>query len=149
MSLIELLPAGAIVAELRSGAREQLFAQLCAPVAAATGIPARELVDALAEREAAGSTALGSGIAVPHGTHAGIDRIVASFGRSREGVSFDAPDDEPVHFFVALLRPSEATSAHLQALASIGQLLARADVRAELLAAPDAAAIEHIIRARG
>jgi nitrogen PTS system EIIA component len=148
MNLTELLPVEMILADLEGTTADALFVELCTPLAGVVGIPAVELAQALAEREALASTALGSGIAVPHGVHPGLDRVVASFGRARTGVAFDAPDGEPVHFFVALLRPPEAVGAHLTALARVGQLLGHASVREALLAAPDAAAMHRIIRER-
>ncbi|MBC7976285.1 MAG: PTS sugar transporter subunit IIA [Myxococcales bacterium] len=148
MTLTELLPARAILADLQGHSREELFAELCGPVSRETGIPVAELADALAEREQLASTALGSGIAVPHGVHAGLDRVVACFARARAGIEFGAPDGEPVQFFVALLRPPDAAASHLKALARVSQLLSNVAVREQLLSAPDAEAIHRIVRER-
>ncbi len=139
------LQPGAIVADLQGGDAPSVFAELCAPLAASEGIPVGELVAALGEREALASTALGEGIAMPHGVHPGLARIVASFGRSRAGVPFGAPDGKPVHVFVALLRPPEAAAAHLKALAQWSRVLASASHREALLLAPTADEIARIL----
>jgi PTS system nitrogen regulatory IIA component len=137
----------AIVPDLVGRDAAAIFAELCAPLAAATGVPSAELVAALAEREALASTAVGNGVAIPHGTHPGLARIVACLGRSRGGVPFGAPDGAPVMLFVALLRPVEVAGAHLKALARVSQLLGNEDVRAELLAAPTAEQMQAILDA--
>src|SRR5262249_33568045 len=50
------------------------------------------LVGALEERERLNSTALGEGVAIPHGKLSGLTRVVAAFGRSRRGVDFSSLD---------------------------------------------------------
>jgi len=149
MTVFQLFHADAIVADLTGNDAQTVFAELCAPLARSEAIPVAELVAALAEREALASTALGNGVAIPHGVHPALTRIVASFGRSRAGVPFASPDGEPVHLFVALVRPPEATSAHLKALARVSHLLASAPVRAALLAAHTAEDIQRILAERG
>lgn len=135
------MPAVDAIVELVGRTASDVFAELCIPLAERTAIPRAELVAALHEREALAPTAFGSGIAVPHGVHPALTRMLACFGRSRAGVDVDAPDGRPVHLFVALVRPPEAVDAHLAALASWSRVLADASLRAELIAAePDALA---------
>lgn len=57
------------------------------------------MLQVLLEREKLGSTGIGDGIAIPHGKLAGLDETVIAFGRSREGVAFEALDGKPVHLF--------------------------------------------------
>lgn len=135
----------AIVPELVGRDAAAIFAELCAPLEATTGVPADELQAALAEREAVAPTALGHGIAIPHGVHASLTRTAIVLGRSRAGLDFAAPDGAPVHLFVALLRPPDATDDHLEQLARISRLLVDGSRRAALLGAADAAAIARIV----
>ncbi|MBX7079308.1 MAG: PTS sugar transporter subunit IIA [Nannocystaceae bacterium] len=136
----------AIVAELHGSTVDEILAQLCEPVARDTGVPLPELLATLREREALASTALGSGIAMPHGEHPGLSRVFAVLGRARTPVAMAAPDDTPVQLFVALLRPPAASAAHLKALAQWSRVLSDAGTRAALLAAPDAAAIAALLQ---
>lgn len=142
------LSPDAIIADLTGSDATTIFAELCAPLVAAAGIAGSELAHALAEREALAPTALGGGVAMPHGVHPQLSRIVASFGRSIRGVDFGAPDGKPVHLFVALIRPSEDSGLHLKALARWSGVLSSAAAREALLAAPDSAAILSIVRER-
>ncbi len=136
----------AIVAELQGSTLEVIFPQLCEPISLATGIPLSELVATLREREALASTALGTGIAMPHGEHAGLTRVFTVLGRARAPVDMAAPDGVAVQLFVALLRPPAASVAHLKALAQWSRVLSDADTRAALLWAPDAAAMAALLQ---
>jgi PTS system nitrogen regulatory IIA component len=81
------------------------------------------VVNTLLEREKLGSTGIGDGIAIPHGKIANLDQLIVSFGRSIEGVEFDAMDGKPAHLFFLLLAPENTTGQHLKALAKISKML--------------------------
>jgi PTS system nitrogen regulatory IIA component len=81
------------------------------------------VVNTLLEREKLGSTGIGDGIAIPHGKIADLDNLIVSFGRSMEGVEFDAMDGKPAHIFFLLLAPENTTGQHLKALAKISKML--------------------------
>ncbi len=140
-----ILHTDAILDDLQGQDGVTVFTELCAPLARAEGVALEELVASLVEREALASTAVGHGVAMPHGIHPGLRRVVASFGRSRTGIDFAAPDGAPVKLFVALIRPPDAAAAHLKALARYSQLLVNASVREALLAAPSAEDIRRIL----
>jgi PTS system nitrogen regulatory IIA component len=148
MKLAELFPIDAIIVDIVGDDVSTVFAELVAPMARATGIAADELVAALLEREALASTAIGHGLAIPHGVHPRLSGIVGALGRSRAGVSMGAPDGAPVHLFVALLRAPEGSNAHLKALARVSQLLAHAPTREAFVAAASAAEVHEILRER-
>jgi len=104
------------------------------------------LVSALEDRERLNSTALGDGVAIPHGKLPGIRRVFAAFARSRDGVDFQSIDGKPTHLFFLLVAPEDSAGAHLKALARISRLLKDAGFRERLLAAPDAATLWTVIR---
>lgn len=149
MTLPLSLAHDAIIAELAGTDTESVFTELCAPIARSEGVPVDALVAALLEREQLASTAVGHGVAMPHGVHPGLQRVVACFGRSRVGLQFGAPDGVPVRLFVALVRPPDAASTHLKALAKWSQLLASDEVRGALLVAPTADDIRRVLDERG
>ncbi len=104
------------------------------------------LVRALEDRERLNSTALGEGVAIPHGKLPGVKRVVAAFGRSRAGIDFQSLDGRPTHLFFLLVAPEDSAGAHLKALARISRLLKDASFRERLMQAPDAAALFRTIR---
>ena len=81
------------------------------------------MLHVLLEREKLGSTGIGDGIAIPHGKIAGLDEMVVAFGRSREGIDFEAMDGKPVHLFFLLMAPENSAGQHLKALAKISRML--------------------------
>jgi len=94
-----------------------------------------DMVNTLLEREKLGSTGIGDGIAIPHGKLANLDELIVSFGRSKEGVEFDAMDGKPAHIFFLLMAPEDTTGKHLKALAKISKMLKDSIFRKKLLEA--------------
>lgn len=94
-----------------------------------------ETLAALKAREEKISTGIGSGVAIPHAFSEDIDNVVAVFGRSKEGVNFEAIDNNPVHYIVLFVVPQKEYHLHLRTLAAIAKLFTRSDVRTQLSAA--------------
>jgi PTS system nitrogen regulatory IIA component len=84
-------------------------------------IAADRLLEVLLEREALQSTGIGEGVAIPHGKLPGLDRLVATFARSNEGVEFDSIDGQPTHHFFLLVVPEHSGGQYLKALARISR----------------------------
>lgn len=78
---------------------------------------------ALLAREAAHTTAMGSGVAVPHATLAGLERPVVMVAVSPNGVPFGPVGLDPVHVFFVLLSPPNQTGLHIKLLARIARLV--------------------------
>ena len=97
-------------------------------------------MEALLEREALGSTGLGSGVAVPHARIEGLDRVLAVFVRLDTPVAFGAVDDRPVDLLFALFAPPRDGAEHLRALAAVSRALRSPELREHLRKArtPDA-----------
>ena len=79
------------------------------------------LFHSLRERENVGSTAIGHGIAIPHGRIKGLKTACGAFLRLRTPVPFDAPDGKPVGLLFVLLVPEQATEQHLQILSELAE----------------------------
>jgi nitrogen PTS system EIIA component len=109
-------------------------------------IPSDELAAVLAERERLGSTAIGDGIAIPHGKLPSVTKILGTFGRHVSGVDFESLDGNPTHIFFMLVAPEDSTSLHLKALARVSRLLRDGNFRDKLLTAPDANELFRLIR---
>ena len=91
------------------------------------------LYSVLLEREQIGSTGVGNGVAIPHGKVAGLKEIIFCFGRSLNGVNFEAIDNRPVYLFALLLSPIDIASEYLQALAHVSTVLKQHTNRLKLL----------------
>ncbi len=134
MKLTEILVRDACVIDLKARTKKEALAELVAALAPNTvGLEAKQLVDLLMERERLGTTAMGDGIAIPHARIETLGRLVASFGRSRDGVEFEAVDGNPTHLFFLLVAPGKEGSQHLLTLARLSRLLGRPKFRQRLM----------------
>ncbi len=147
MRITDILEPTAILDDVAGSTAAEVLAQICRPLAAATGLDAPALVEALLARERQCSTGLGDGAAIPHAKIAGLRGLVAGFGRSRAGIDFKAVDSKPTTLFFVLLSPEGAPGLHLGALARISRLLQSAALRESLLRANGAAEIRRLIAA--
>ena len=122
-----------------------MLAELCRPVAQLHGLEAGRLVQVLLDREKLGSTGVGEGVAIPHGKLPGLPTLVATFGRSREGVDYRSADGKPARLFFALFAPENSAGAHLKALSRVSRIFRLPAFREAILAAPTAAEIHRLI----
>lgn len=104
------------------------------------------LVEVLWERERLGSTAIGDGIAIPHGKLPGLKGVIGAFGRHAAGVDFDSLDGSPTHLFFLLVAPEDSVGQHLKALARVSRLLKDRAFREKLIGAADRAELFRLIR---
>ena len=81
------------------------------------------LLQRLLEREALGTTALGSGVAIPHCKIAGLSRVLVAVATVPDGVDFEAEDGEPVRLVFLVVSPANAPADHLRSLAAISRWL--------------------------
>ena len=104
---------------------------------------------AVKKRETSMSTGIGFGIGIPHASTDLILEVVGALGRSKEGLSFDALDNQPVKLVMLFLVPQGQFQKHLHTLANIAKLLHKADFRQALEQAPDAGAMLNVIKEYG
>ena len=141
MKLTDILPEGLIIQSLHGADKDAVLRELAQCMAEAQPkINAQRLADVLWEREKLGSTAIGDGIAIPHGKLAALPTVVAAFGRHRAGVDFQSLDGKPTRLFFLLVAPEDSVGQHLKALARVSRLLKDPAFRERLLTAesPDA-----------
>lgn len=145
MKISEILNPEAVLADLKGQNKPQILRELAARLADGRQLSVEDLTAVLSERERLGSTAIGDGIAIPHGKIRGVEQIVGTFGRKLEGVDFDSLDGNPTHLFFLLVAPEDSASLHLKALARVSRLFRDNSFREHLLTAPDAAEIYRLI----
>lgn len=97
-----------------------------------------EILEKVLEREKKMSTGIGYGIAVPHAKYDGIKDICLAVGVAKEGVPFEAIDDEPVHLIYVMISPAETAEPHILTLSAISRMMSYDDMRHLLKEAKDA-----------
>lgn len=140
-----ILPVAHIVPDMEVGSKKRLFEEVGKLLAQPEGLSAGEVFDCLFAREKLGTTALGQGVAIPHGRHTGLQTAAAAFVRTKEPVDFDAPDGKPVSLVFVLLVPEHATGEHLEILSHLAERFSDKAVRDALLAAENAEVIRNLL----
>lgn len=134
MNITDILTRERIVPDLRGTTKAEILEELATMLDAdVASVGVDTIVDVLRERERLNSTAIGDGIAIPHGRVSNIDAVIAGFARSASGVDFDSVDRKPTHLFFVLLAPDDAAALHLKALARISRLLKDGEFRSQLV----------------
>jgi PTS system nitrogen regulatory IIA component len=118
MSLEAMFPSEAVVVPMRATSVDEALVELAGVLARAHGLQSDQVLLQLREREQLGSTAIGEGVALPHG-RGEVEHTVAALGISPQGILWG---EARVHVVVALLSP-RAGREHIEALAKIGRRL--------------------------
>jgi nitrogen PTS system EIIA component len=138
MTIEEVLHKECVVSDLKGTTKKEVVRELVDALKNANLIEdAEKAVNVVLERERLGSTGIGDGVAIPHGKLKGIQNILCAFGRSREGIDFDAVDHKPAHIFFLLIAPEDSASMHLQMLSRISKILRDAAFRKNLVEVAD------------
>ncbi|AAZ96484.1 Possible PTS IIA-like nitrogen-regulatory protein PtsN [Thiobacillus denitrificans ATCC 25259] len=136
MNLIApLLTPATTLLDVSFSSKKKLFEHAAELFAQTHGLKASDIFSSLFERERLGSTALGYGIAIPHGRIKGLQDAAGAFYRLSTPLEFDAPDNQPVSLCFVLLVPKDANEAHLQILGELAQLFGDEGMRARMFEA--------------
>lgn len=146
MHITDFLKPELIVADLGAQDKARVIAELSEKISSEyPNLAAADLERVLWERERLESTGIADGVAIPHGKMASLDELLAAFGRSPEGVDFQAIDGKPSHIFFVLVAPENSVGLHLKALARISRLCKDPGFRERLLQARGAEEIYRVI----
>jgi len=148
MKIVDLIKRDMVVPALQATDKNGLLEELADYMAKHhPRIDRAVLSKVLIEREALASTAIGEGVAIPHGKLGAVSEIIACLGRAPSGVEFDSMDGHPTYLFFVLVAPESSTGAHLKALARISRVFKDPEFRKRLLDASDAEAMYHVVAA--
>jgi nitrogen PTS system EIIA component len=146
MKVVDFLRPDLVISRLGGSAKADVLAEMSTHLAKhQSGIDPTALRKVLEERELLASTAIGDGIAIPHGKLDTVEHLVGTLGRSVPGLEFDSIDGKPTHLVFMLVAPSSSTGIHLKALARLSRLFRDADFRRRLIEASDDAAMYKVI----
>src|SRR5215218_5293740 len=123
MTITDLVAPEAILPALKVISKKQALQELAARASALTGQNERSVFEVLLQREKLGTTAVGYGVAIPHGKLPKLEKLFGLFARLERPIDFEAMDGQPVDLVFLLLAPEGAGADHLKALARIARLL--------------------------
>lgn len=134
MKITDILDSSRIIPDLKGKEKGEVLEEMAAWLGARhRALDDAGLIKVLREREKISSTAIGDGVALPHGKVPGLDRICALFARSVGGVDFASLDGRPTYLFFLLVAPEDAAADHLKALARVARLLKDDSLREQLM----------------
>jgi PTS system nitrogen regulatory IIA component len=142
----DLLSPGRILANVRINSKKRLLELISTTLAQKNKeLNPREIFESLCCREQLGSTALGNGVAIPHGRINGTDDVEAVFLQLSKPLPFDAEDGKPVDLIFALIVPKLCTEDHSKLLSSIAGRFSDPALIEQLREATDINEIWHLL----
>ena len=145
MMITDLVAPEAILPALKVISKKQALQELAARASALTGQNERSVFEVLLQREKLGTTAVGYGVAIPHGKLPKLEKLFGLFARLERPVDFESLDGQPVSLIFLLLAPEGAGADHLKALARVARVLRDPDTARKLRESRDAEAIYAVL----
>lgn len=143
MKINELIDQNNILISLNPMSKDEAITQLV-QILAKNGYlkDEQQFSTAVNQREHEISTAVGYGVAIPHGRSKGVNQATIAVLRNLSGIQWD---QEQVNLVFMIAAPEQASDTHLKMLSKISTFLMDETFRAKLLVAPDAQAIYQAI----
>nr|WP_307775029.1 PTS sugar transporter subunit IIA [uncultured Cetobacterium sp.] len=85
------------------------------------------------EREKAGSTGIGVGVAIPHARTDSVKEVVVSLGLLTTPVDFDSIDGEKVRIVVLVGAPKEKSKKYLEFLSTLSRIFRNKKIRDSII----------------
>jgi PTS system fructose-specific IIC component len=123
MFLGKHMNADLVLCDLRSENKMDAIGELVDLFARAGIVEDKESFrDTIRRREELESTAIGQGVAIPHGRSGAVKELKVAFARSKKGIDFKALDKKPVHILFVVAAPENVQKEYLQLIAKIARL---------------------------
>ena len=147
MRISECLEKNSVFPELVSTTKPDVLREISEKIAEAVPrLNMQRLNETLAEREEICSTAIDSGVAIPHVKLLDIPDVTIAFARSEIGVDFDSLDGERTHLFAVLITPENCPmETRVKLLARLSRILGQNDLRPKLVASKEASEIYNLL----
>ena len=135
-----------IIANLKAATRTDAIEKLAATIANSFDMETKkQIIDEAMIREREFGTAIGNGVAIPHLRLKELKNPILVFGRSLEGIDWDAPDGGPVHHIFFLATPMATADLHVQILASIARAMELPENRQDISSAANSVALLQVL----
>lgn len=145
MFLIDFLTPDLVRAGVLVHSKKRALEYIAELLARSAGVSVDDVMCALCTRERLGTTALGGGVAVPHGRIRELETVTGALIRLEQAVDFHAADGQPVDLLFVLLVPAHVNEDHLMLLAQIAEMLSEPSFVDQLRSAADSDALYELI----
>lgn len=123
MKLQDILSTGSVSYNAGITNKKRLIHRIAEKSEQLYGLDHDIVAAALLDREALGSTGVGSGVAIPHARFEALECVVGLFMRLDKPIDFESVDRQPVDLIFTLLAPQKEGAEHLKALALVSRTL--------------------------
>ncbi|MGC8642386.1 MAG: cation:proton antiporter [Isosphaeraceae bacterium] len=134
-SLASVLETGLCIPDLDAGDVTDAIRRLSTVAADRAVLDRNWVAEAVLQREALRGTGIGQGVAVPHARLINLKAPLVVVGRCRNGLAFDAPDNQPVRLVFLVLTPVNDSGSQVRILGSIARQVRISEVREAAFAA--------------
>lgn len=134
MKLSKFSEENLIVFDLKATSKEAIIEELVDLINLSNMVSDKEmLLKDIKDREELVTTGIGYGVAFPHAKTKSVKGIVIAFGRSNDGIDFEAIDHKPVNLFFIIAAPEDAIGAHLNVMSRLSYLMKSEENRQTLM----------------
>jgi PTS system nitrogen regulatory IIA component len=140
MDLARIINKDSVWLDLEAKTSTEAIGDVCSFAARSLGLRPESVLDPVLAREALGSTAVGGGLAIPHGKSAKVGSMALFMARTAPGFElgdYESPDGRPVSVIALLLGPERLDPDHLKVLAALGRLFRSPAGASQMMAARD------------
>lgn len=146
--LSHLIVKDACELEMKEPGRFEAIQELLAKLhASSPSFDKDEALKAIIKRETNFSTALGHQTAFPHARLASLSKPLLAVGKSKDGVYFPTPDNQPVKLIFLILTPFNEPTLQLSILSQLSGLVSNVTLRKRLFTAKSADNLMDIVHA--
>ena len=133
MRFNEILSLESTLSAVQCSSKKKALEMISELAASSLNLPSQDIFEILLAREKMGSTAIGNGIAVPHGKLEGEGaKVVAFFLQLEEPIDFEANDNQPVDLLFALFVPEKECQTKKAILSLVAQYLLDKNIARQL-----------------
>lgn len=135
-----------IILNLKGKTHDEVIAELVDAISGGDNGDRGKILKSIYTVEDVKNTAVGRGVAIPHGRTDAIPRLRLAFGRSERGVNWGSPDGHPVQMVWLIVNPARQADEYLNVLSQITKISRRRDCREAIMLARDKAEIIRIVK---
>ncbi len=149
MKITDLLKKDTIILDLKASDKPGVIEELVNKLDEAGRLNDKEeYKKAILAREEQSTTGIGEGIAIPHAKTAAVKTPAIVFGRSAEGIDYEALDESPSHLFFMIAASEGANQTHLETLSRLSSFLMDKKFRQKLEEASTAEEVMAVVDAK-
>lgn len=123
MNISQILSPQATFCGLKLSSKKKVLEKISEVMAESIACKPLEIFESLLAREKLGTTALGQGIAIPHGRVEACEKVSAVFILLDEAIDYGTSDGQMVDIVFGILVPEKADALQLKCLAEIANIL--------------------------